>query len=329
MSYRPTIARQPEALSQTREAIIENLGQVDLARLENGVIGVTGIGASLAAARIGAAELQRLGRRAFAFFPGEFSRTRGLADAVVGLSHRGRSVETVEVFNDNPQMTRLAFTSDAESPLAKAGDLHLLLKPGGNSTPSATGYTTTLIAMGLAFEKLERAPATDWIGLPEAVADLLAGLGPAIDRAGSQFAGRRAIDCVASAAAFGTADEAALLLREAARIPAAGFETRDYLHGPMESMDADTGVVLFGTGREVKLATDLDAIGVPTLLVTASPAAKNGKNLTVVRVPAYESVAAQAIIDIVIPQLLAATLSDAVGLTDTKFRYRQTDTKIA
>ncbi|WP_395541499.1 hypothetical protein [Neotabrizicola sp. sgz301269] len=41
------------------------------------------------------------------------------------------------------------------------------------------------------------------------------------------------------------------------------------------------------------------------------------------------SVAAQAVLDILAPQLLAATLSDALGLTDVKFRYRQSDTKIA
>ena len=329
MSYRPTIARQPEALAHTRDAIMAEINDHDLSRVGTGVIGTTGIGASLAAARIGAAELQRLGRRAFAFFPGELAAGRIMADVIIGLSHRGRSVETVEAFNDNPDALRLAITSDPESPLAGTADMHLLLKPGGDSTPSATGYTTTLIAMAIAFEKMAGVSHTDWTVLPDAAAKVLEDAGRAMDRLGAQFAGRGAIDCVASSAAFGTADEAALLIREAARVPASGFETRDYLHGPMESMDAATGVVVFGAGREVKLAQDLDAIGIPTLLVTSSDAAQSGDKLTVIKVPAYDSVAAQAIIDILVPQLLAATLSDAVGLTDTKFRYRQSDTKIA
>ena len=329
MSYRPTIARQPEAVGHTRDAILQEIAGIDLSRIDGGLIGVTGIGASLAAARIGAAELQRLGRRSFAFFPDELSAKMKPVDVVIGLSHRGRSVETVQAFNDNAGTVRLAFTSDATSPLAKAADMHLNLMPDGDSTPSATGYTTTLLAMGIAFEMMAGVQDTDWAGLPDAVARVLVDAGRAMDRLGAQFADRRAIDCVASAAAFGTAGEAALLVREAARIPAAGFETRDYLHGPMESMDATTGVVVFGAGREIKLATDLDAIEVPTLLVTSSPEARDGKFLTVVRVPACKSIVAQAILDILVPQLLAATLSDAVGLTDTKFRYRQTDTKIA
>lgn len=328
MSYRPTILRQPEALGHTRDAIMAQLGSVDLSSCDQGVIGVTGIGASLAAARLGASELQRLGRQGIAFFPGELSGTRRPADVVIGLSHRGRSVETVEAFQANPEAVRLAFTSDAESPLASTADLHLLLQPGGDSTPSAAGYTTTLLAMAMAFEKMAGLAETDWSALPDMVATVLADAGRSMDRLGEHFATRRAIDCVASAAASGTAAEAALLIREAARIPAAGFETRDYLHGPMEAMDAATGVVIFGAGREIRLATDLDTIGVPTLLVTSSAEVSDGRNLTVVRVPAYRNVAVQAIVDILVPQLLAATLSDAAGLTDTKFRYRQSDTKI-
>jgi glucosamine--fructose-6-phosphate aminotransferase (isomerizing) len=48
----------------------------------------------------------------------------------------------------------------------------------------------------------------------------------------------------------------------------------------------------------------------------------------VISVPAHENAAAQGILDILTAQLLAAELSDAAGLTDTKFRYPQRDTKI-
>lgn len=327
MSYRDTIARQPQALADTRDAIIAELADADLSGLDRPVIATTGIGASLAAARIGAAELQRLGRRGVAFFPGELTGRIKPADVIVGLSHRGRSVETVEAFAANPDAMRLALTSDAASPLAQAASLHLQLRPGGDSTPSATGYTTTLLAMALAFEKMAGVRG-NWSGFPDMVAKVLDDAAGSMARLGESFAGRRAIDCVASGTAFGTADEAALLIREAARVPAAGFETRDYLHGPMEAMDGSTGVVVFGSAREVKLAQDLDAIGVPTLLVTSADTVAAGKNLTVVKVPGFASVAAQAIVDILVPQLFAATLSDAVGLTDTPFRYRQSDTKI-
>ena len=50
--------------------------------------------------------------------------------------------------------------------------------------------------------------------------------------------------------------------------------------------------------------------------------------LPLYRVPASDSLIAQAIIDIFPAQLLAAELSDAAGLTDTKFRYTMSDTKV-
>jgi glucosamine--fructose-6-phosphate aminotransferase (isomerizing) len=118
------------------------------------------------------------------------------------------------------------------------------------------------------------------------------------------------------------------LIREAARIPAGPSETRHYLHGPMESMDAATGVVLFGSGREIDIARQLQEIGCPVLLVTTRTDIAEGSLLTVITVPEQKNGIAQGILDILPAQLLAAELSDAAGLTDTKFRYPQTDTKI-
>ncbi|MEH6774535.1 MAG: glucosamine--fructose-6-phosphate aminotransferase, partial [Cereibacter changlensis] len=125
-----------------------------------------------------------------------------------------------------------------------------------------------------------------------------------------------------------TADGASLLIREAARIPASAYDTRHYLHGPMEAMDATTGVVLFGDGREVEIARELDRIGCPTLLVTSRDDIDDGAALTVIRVARFDNLILQALVDIFPAQLLAAGLSDAAGLTDVKFRYRQSDTKI-
>jgi glutamine---fructose-6-phosphate transaminase (isomerizing) len=48
----------------------------------------------------------------------------------------------------------------------------------------------------------------------------------------------------------------------------------------------------------------------------------------VIRVPAETNRIARGILDILPAQLLAAQLSDATGLTDAKFRYPQTDTKL-
>jgi glucosamine--fructose-6-phosphate aminotransferase (isomerizing) len=96
----------------------------------------------------------------------------------------------------------------------------------------------------------------------------------------------------------------------------------------MEAMDEGTGAVVFGDGREVPLAEQLREFGCPALLVTAKAEPADRGVLTVVRVPAHENRICRGIAEILPAQLLTAELSDAAGLTDTKFRYRQADTKI-
>ena len=326
MSYRATIARQPQSLADCIATATEELAVLDITPLQQGVLAVTGIGASFAAATVIAAELVRRGRRGFAVRCADLTGG-GLADGIIALSHRGRSVETVEALNANPAAAKLAITKDPQSPLAEAAGRHLMINNGGDATPSTTGYTGTLVAAGLLVDRLCGGGA-EWAGLPERAERMLETAAKKMPKLRETFAGRRAIDCVGAGAALGTADGASLLIREAARIPAGPSETRHYLHGPMESMDAATGVVIFGKGREIEIARQLQEIGCPVLLVTTQAAVAEGLLLTVVPVPEQKNAIAQGILDILTAQLLAAELSDAVGLTDTKFRYPQSDTKI-
>lgn len=328
MSYRSTVARQPQALADTHAAILAELAGLDLGILDRPVIGVTGIGASFAAAVVVAAELQARNRRAFAIRSVDMAGGHDLCDALIGLSHRGRSVETVAALEGLPGAARLAITNDPQSPLALAANLHVRLANGADATPSSTGYTATLLAAGMVAQKLAGTTGDAFAEMPAIAAQVLATAATKMERLGRLFHQRTAIDCVGAVAALGTADGASLLIREAARIPASAYDTRHYLHGPMESMEAQTGVVIFGAGREIELARQLEQIGCPALLVTTAEGVADGELLTVIRVPKSDNLVAQGIIDIFSAQLLAAQLSDAAGLTDTKFRYRMSDTKV-
>ncbi|WAP68518.1 SIS domain-containing protein [Jiella pelagia] len=328
MSYRSTVARQTQSLADSLAAARAELAGMDLSGFGAGLTAVTGIGASFAAAVVVASELQRRGRRAVPIRAVDMAEGRDLADSIIALSHRGRSVETVEALRKLPKAESLAITNSAESPLAKAADHHVTQANGADATPSSTGYTATLLVAGLVLDAVTGAKDADWNALPGQASAILEAADAKMGRLGRLFADRRAIDCVGAGAALGTADEASLLIREASRIPAAAYDTRHYLHGPMESMDETTGVIIFGNGREVELAHQLDAIGCPALLITSETGIADGKTLTVLTIPQSEDRVLQAIYDIFAPQLLAATLSDAAGLTDTKFRYKQSDTKI-
>jgi glutamine---fructose-6-phosphate transaminase (isomerizing) len=326
MSYRATIARQPQSLADSISTATAELAALEITPLKQGVLAVTGIGASFAAATVIAGELVRRGRRAFPVRCADLVGG-GLADGIIALSHRGRSVETVEALNANSTATRLAITKDPESPLAQAANPHLMINNGADATPSTTGYTGSLAVAGVLVDRL-CGGGTAWDALPELATQVLATAATRMPKLRQTFADRRAIDCVGAGAALGTADGASLLIREAARIPAGASETRHYLHGPMESMDAATGAVLFGSGREIEIARQLQAIGCPVLLVTTQADVTEGPLLTVLTVPEQKNAIAQGILDILTAQLLAAELSDAAGLTDTKFRYPQSDTKI-
>jgi glucosamine--fructose-6-phosphate aminotransferase (isomerizing) len=326
MGYRATVARQPQSLADSITTATAGLAALEITALKQGVLAVTGIGASFAAATVIAGELVRRGRRAFPVRCADLIGG-GYVDGIIALSHRGRSIETVEALNANPAAARLAITKDPESPLAQAAGRHLMINNGSDATPSTTGYTGTLAAAGVLVDRI-CGGETEWGGLPELAGKVLEAAAHKMPKLRQTFIQRRAIDCVGAGAALGTADGASLLIREAARIPASPSETRHYLHGPMESMDAATAVVLFGSGREVEIARQLQDIGCPVLLVTTRADIAEGPLLTVVTVPEQKNRIAQGILDILTAQLLAAELSDAAGLTDTKFRYPQSDTKI-
>ncbi|TIP13063.1 SIS domain-containing protein [Mesorhizobium sp.] len=328
MSYRSEVARQPESIAACIRSARQGLASVDLSPFSSGLVAVTGIGASYAASVVVAGELARRGRRAVAMRAVDMIDGTDVADAIIAMSHRGRSVETVDALKAQAGVPALAITKGETSPLALAAGRHIKLDNGNDATPSSTGYTGSLAAAGLLTESLCGATATDWDALPGKVADLLGRAATKMKHIGELFAARRAIDCVGAVSSLGTADGASLLIREASRIPAGATDTRHYLHGPMESMDATTGVVVIGDGREVRLAEQLDGLGCPVVLITANGDIDDKGKLTVLRVPAEENRIARGILDIMVAQLLAAELSDAAGLTDTKFRYRQTDTKI-
>jgi len=119
-----------------------------------------------------------------------------------------------------------------------------------------------------------------------------------------------------------------MLMREAVRVPAAGWDTLNYLHGPMESQDARTGLMAFGTGREVQIARDVAAFGCPSVLITGRTDVSPSENLTVVSIPDWGNAIADAVIEIVAAQRIVAEMQDAASLTNITFRYRQTDTKL-
>ena len=124
-----------------------------------------------------------------------------------------------------------------------------------------------------------------------------------------------------------SASETALLMREGVQIPAAGFETRQYLHGPLESVGPGLGCVLFGSGRELTLASSLLSYGASVVLVSDRPSAATAFPSAFVVPPVGELAA--PILEILPIQLTAAYLAAARRVSIGTLRRVQPDTKMA
>ncbi|TPJ64821.1 sugar isomerase [Mesorhizobium sp. B2-7-1] len=328
IGYRPAVSRQAESLELGRQAVARALDTLDLSGFSGGTIGFAGIGASYQAALAGAYYLRQPGRRGLAFVPTElYGRTGAAADAFVALSASGQSREIADVMLEAKAYPRLAICRGADNPLAGITGAVIAMESGADNGASSTGYTGTLLALGMLVDRIAGG-AFDWTQLPPAVGRLLADGWKSAGRAAGLLAGRASIDIVGAGIGFANAGEAAMLIREAVRVPASGWDTLNYLHGPMESQDAATGLIAFGDDREVKIAQDMAGFGCPSVLITRRTDIAATEKLAVIVIPALGNAIADGILEIIALQMIVADLQDAAGLTDITFRYRQTDTKL-
>jgi fructoselysine-6-P-deglycase FrlB-like protein len=329
IGYRDAVARQPESLEEVRRSVTAALDGLDLGGFRGKSIGFAGIGASYQAAIAAAAFMRGRGARAYAYCSTDLYDAPDAAEAFVALSASGQSREIAEVMQSRAGLACIAICRGTDNPLAKVTDAAIGMNSGADNGASSTGYTGMLLAIGLLVDRiLGGAPSADWARLPAAVDGILSSAAGPARQAAAMLAARSSIDLVGAGAGFATAGEAAMLIREAVRVPAAGWDTLNYLHGPMESQDAGTGLMAFGTGREVQIARDVAAFGCPSVLITGRPDVPPGDKLTVIAVPAFGNAIADAIIEIVAAQLVVGEMQDAAGLTNITFRYRQTDTKL-
>ena len=188
-------------------------------------------------------------------------------------------------------------------------------------------YTATLQALGMLCDALLGEPGSVWSRLPSLAEQVLeAGAAPAAALAGA-FAEVTALECVGGGPGLASAREAALLGREALRLPATGMDTREYLHGPLEAVAPGFGAVIFGRARERALAGEMASYGAQVAVVSDQGGA-DGNGVTGFELPEVPAVAAP-ILQILPVQLLVDEVAGRRGLTIGELRRHQDDTKVA
>lgn len=336
IDFATAMRTQPASLRTARTALIDALGAADLAPWRDGeTVAVVAMGASNHSAEALMAVLRRAGVRAvnvtasdLAAVPNGFQA----GDHYIFVSESGRSPEPVRAAERCRRGRRIAITNDPNSPLAHAVDVVLPLGGFADSRVYTGGYTATLLAYDLLLrrqlEAVRDEPRLDAPGLVDTVTTDLAST---VAHGAQQLSAAKAIDVVGCDVSLAAAEEGALVLREAARVHATAFETYQYLHGPMEPLGGESGVVVFGDGRELPMVSMILEHQVPVVLVTKGSQGElpSGGCLGVIRLPGDVSGFGRAIAEAVVMQMLAAEIATCRGLDIDEFRFDQPDTKIA
>jgi glucosamine--fructose-6-phosphate aminotransferase (isomerizing) len=339
MRFIDAIRAQGNGLRTSRAAVGERLEAMDLAPWRGRRLALTGMGASsnaiaaalpgywaagVRAAGWGGSELLLAGRAAV---------SDPAAEAVVAVSQTGKSAEVHAALKALPDgCARLLLTDVADSPIGELAEEILPLALVGDSNVRTIGYTGTVQALLLLRDAIaaETAKSPGW----DQIADETERLAGAAERLAGQLpAGLReaqSFDVVGSGVHAGTAAQGALLIREVAKLPAAGYETYQYLHGPIEAAAKGRALLVIGGAREVKLALSLAGTGAHVLLVTDLLVADrdvDAGNITVFRIPeAGDKAGVLAVLPL---QAMAWRLAEDRAVPDGVFRYHQDDTKVS
>lgn len=326
--YREAIALQPAALNTCFQAVSKRLEALDVEPIKAGPTVLVGIGASLYAAVAAAAQMRAQGLRAFALPATDlYDASIDAGGAYIAFSASGRSEEPARAMELRPSAYTYGIAKADGTPISRVVKHMIATESGTDSGPNTTSYLGSLLSAALLADKAGQASGASWAKISTKAETILKQTRAQADKAAKLLAGKKSIDCVGAGVALGTAGYAALLIREAARVAAQDWDTLNFLHGPMEPNDGNSGVLLFGNGREVKLAQDLVGFGIPSVLVTARKDVADADNLVVIHVPSFSEGIGDAILQAIPAQLFIATLSEEAGLPVCEFRYRQTDTK--
>ena len=291
----------------------------------------TGIGASLAAACAPVWSLRSRGIGSVRLGAGEtplpFPPT---THPVVGVSQSGRSAETLALLESVAPTLRYAVVNAVPSPIAEVASTVIGLGNRPDSYASTVGYTATVAALGILADAWDGGVIDpSWADLGALFAEVERQLAGPVGELAVLFDGVTSADFIGAGPSVGSAEAAALLFREAVRLPSAGIGTRQYLHGSMESA-GNSVHLLFGGAREAEVAGTLAAAGHRAIMVTSDPSlggAAAVPGVALVRLPATTE-AQQAILEVLTMQILVAAVAERRGVDIEDFVFHNSDTKV-
>lgn len=303
------IRQQPECVARLLDTQAELIARAAEAAAKKSRILFAGIGTSYHAAQLGEMFLRHLsGGQARAGLEQSFELVHyplalGAEDALVLASHRGWknfSVEALRLARAAGALT-LAVTGEAGGEGMAAADFRIPTCEQELSFAHTKSYTTAMAALAqLAIGVTEQ---RGWLAEPAGAQRALAGV-PELMRqalecegkaraAAGEISGRQRWVFVGAGPNWATAREGALKVKETSYIASEGFETEQFLHGPISEMDSRAAVVVILTGapsdqRAGGMLRALGEIGALRVVVAAPGAGTDFPAEHWIEVPAVE-----------------------------------------
>jgi glucosamine--fructose-6-phosphate aminotransferase (isomerizing) len=329
--FEVNILEQPEALRRLADATQAPYDGLTSRRWDRIVL--TGMGSSHFAGLPLWRRLVALGHDAWTLDTGQLlDNDRLITDAtlLIVTSQSGASGEVTEllVLRRTGRIEPAALvgvTNDEASPLAGAADVFLPLHSGAEATVSTKSYLNTLAVHRLiraAFDA-EDVAAVRATELPDAAVAVQ----DAIDRvdldkyalAATQHPARR-LAYVGARDSAGTAEFAALITKESAKVAAEGYVGGQFRHGPFELAGDGLTVMIFAPERDQpdaslrRLAADLVDTG-SQVIVVGDPDCPSTVTVAVAGTTDLAFAAASS----VVAELFAVDIARANGVTPGAF----------
>jgi glucosamine--fructose-6-phosphate aminotransferase (isomerizing) len=260
------IHAQPELIERVLAQRVEIDRAADaMARKER--ITFVGIGTSLHAARVAESWMREFsGGRFLAHCEQSFELVHhpivfGAGDAVIVITHTGTTTASIEALRMARAAGALTVVITGQMSGATSGDgvrgadFHIQTCEQEVAFAYTKSYTAALAVLALLIARVVERKKLLAVTPPLAALERVPGLlrhalqlEPTVREWAKRVAPLARIEIFGSGAAWATASEAALKIKEACYIAAEGFETEEILHGPFSETDARGSLVGLFTG---------------------------------------------------------------------------------
>lgn len=208
---------------------------------------------------------------------------------LICISQSGESFEILEILKKLPSTVFcVGITNEENSTLARKADAVLFCKSGNEEMTSTKTYvSSSLVAFLLGWylagnwneDKIRRNER-----LMMNIRKTLNGYDQWLNSILDFLGDIRTIQVIARGPAFSSACQAALMFKEALRIPATGILGGEFRHGPMEMVSEGFKVILFaGMGKtrvqSIKMAEDITRFGGKVWLITNQHPELSNRNI--------------------------------------------------